>query len=312
MARIAVTGAAGFIGRALCASLAARGHEVRALTRRPAPAIPGVAMHAVGDISERTDWPPHLTGVTVVIHLAGRAHAAARGADFAGEPEAATALARAAAASGVRRLVQISSVRAMAAATTPGRPLTETDPPHPADPYGRAKLAIERATSAAAREAGLELVILRPPLVYGPGVKANFRALLRLVASGLPLPFAALDNRRSLIFRDNLVDLLARAAVDPAAGGQVLLARDEADLSTPQLIRALAAGLGRQPRLFALPAAVWPPLAALPLLGPRVARLTESLAIDDAASRGILGWRPPIAANAALFATARAFRDRPW
>lgn len=312
MARIAVTGAAGFIGRALCAGLAARGHDVLALTRRPALPIPGAEMRAAGDISDTTDWPTHLVGAAAVIHLAGRAHAGGRAADFAGEAAAAAALARGAAGCGVGRLVQVSSVRAMAAASAPGRPLTEIDPPRPTDPYGRGKLAIEHAVAAAAREAGIELVILRPPLVYGPGVKANFRALLRLVASGLPLPFAALDNRRSLIFLDNLVDLLARAAVDPAAAGRLVLARDAPDLSTPQLIRALAAGLGRRPFLFPLPAAVWPPLAALPLLGSRLARLSESLAIDDRASRAALGWRPPIAAEAALFATARAFRDRPW
>src|SRR5205814_9805503 len=131
------------------------------------------------------------------------------------------------------RLIHMSSVRAMGEVTLPGAPLRVTDPPRPGDPYGRGKLAIERALQAAARETGIEIVILRPPLVYGPGVKANFRLLMRLVASGLPLPFAAIDNRRSLIFIENLVDLVGRACLHPGAPGRVLLARDAADLSTP-------------------------------------------------------------------------------
>lgn len=289
-----------------------RGHQVRALTRRPASPIAGVEWRAIGDVSETTDWPPHLDGIETVIHLANRAHTSARAGDFTGEAEAAAALARAAAAAGAKRLIQMSSVRAMAAASVPEKPLKERDPPRPADPYGRAKLAIESAVSAAAFEAGLDLVILRPPLVYGPRVKANFRALLRLVESRLWLPFAAIDNRRSLLFVENLVDLLAHVALDPRAAGRLLLARDDVDLSTPELIRVLADGLGRRARLIAVPTAVWRPLAALPRLGPLAARLTESLQVDDTASRAAIGWRPPVAAESALHATARAFRERPW
>src|SRR5271169_3956701 len=181
LARILVTGAAGFIGDALCRGLVARGHDVLGITRGPAKPIPGVEVRPIGDISPRTDWSSHLTAAEIVIHLADRgAPEAAR--------QAAAALARAAAASGVRRLVYMSSVRAMGAVTGRGAPFRPPDPPLPRDAYGRAKLASERVLLAVAQETGLELVILRPPLVYGPNVKANFRALIRLAASGLPLP----------------------------------------------------------------------------------------------------------------------------
>ena len=199
----------------------------------------------------------------------------------------------------------------MGEATVPGRPFRPEDEPRPEDAYGRAKLASERAAAASAREAGIELVVIRPPLVYGPGVRANFRALIRLAGSGVPLPFAAVDNRRSLICRDNLVDLLAVAAVHPNAAGKTLLARDGEDLSTPALIRALAAGLGRRARLFAVPAAAFAPLRALPGIGPPLSRLTLSLQVDDSATRALLGWTPPAAAEAALAATAGAFAARP-
>jgi len=293
-----VTGAAGFIGDALCRGLAARGHDVLAITRRASAAIPGAEVRPIGDIGLRTDWSCHLGAVEIVIHLADR-----------GAPEAAAALARAAAASGVRRLVYMSSVRAMGAVTGPGAPFRPTDPPFPRDAYGRAKLASERLLLAAAQETGLDLVILRPPLVYGPNVKANFRALIRLAASGLPLPFAGIDNRRSLIFLDNLVDVGARAAIDPAAAGRVLLLRDAVDLSTRELVCALAAGLGRPARLFAVPETAFAMLRAMPALGPLAARLTLSLQVDDSATRTLLDWAPRVATETGLAITARAFRD---
>jgi nucleoside-diphosphate-sugar epimerase len=309
VALVVVTGAAGFIGRALCAGLVAHGHRVLGLTRAPAQPIPGVEIRPIGEITAGTHWPEHLAGADVVIHLANRAHRPARTDPAEDEAEAAAALARAAAASGVRRLVHMSSVRAMGETTRPGAPFRPTDPPLPRGGYGRAKLAIERALMPAAQETGLEFVILRPPLVYGPAVKANFRALIRLAASGLPLPFAGIANRRSLIFLDNLVDAAVRAALHPDAAGHVLLVRDAADLSTEELIRELAAGLGRPARLFAMPHAVFAACRRLPALGAFFARLTLSLQVDDSATRHLLGWVPPVSPEIGLAATARAFRD---
>jgi UDP-4-keto-D-QuiNAc 4-reductase len=307
---VLVTGAAGFIGRALCRSLAERGHAVLGCSRRVAEPIAGVELQPIGDIGPHTDWSGHMRGIEVVVHLANRAHRTRIDASVPREAEAAAALARAASAAGVRRLVYMSSVKAMGGATRLGRPFHPDDEPRPRDGYGRGKLATEEALSAATRGSALELVVLRPPLVYGPGVKANFRALIGLAASGLPLPFAGIDNRRSLLSIDNLVALTACACVHPGAAGRVLLARDAADLSTPALIRTLADGLGRHARLYAVPQASLAMLRALPGLGPLLEPLTLSLQVDDSATREVLGWMPTIAPEEALAATAAAFRRR--
>lgn len=311
MARILVTGAAGFIGRALCGGLVERGHAVLGRSRRPAEPIRGVDLRPIGDIGPTTDWSGHLDRIDIVVHLAGRAHRPGRGEADHNEAQAALVLAHSAARAGVRRLIHMSSVRAMGEATLRGAPFRGSDPPHPRDPYGRGKLAIERALLAAAQETGIEIVILRPPLVYGPGVRANFRALMYLVASGLPLPLAGIDNRRSLIFIDNLVDLVGRACLHPGAAGRVLLARDAADLSTPELVRLLAAGLRRPARLFSAPRWALGILCRVPKLGPLLSRLTLSLQVDDAETRAALDWRPPVSPEIGLAGTASAFRARP-
>jgi nucleoside-diphosphate-sugar epimerase len=306
-----VTGAAGFIGRALCGGLVERGHAVLGLYRRQAEPIRDVELRSIGDIGPTTDWSGHLDGIELLVHLANRAHRSGPEVADHNEAQAARALAQSAAKAGVRRLIHMSSVRAMGDATSPGAPFRAGDPPRPRDPYGRDKLAIERALQTAARESGIEIVILRAPLVYGPGVKANFRALMRLVASGLPLPLEGIDNRRSLIFIGNLVDLVGRGCLHPGAAGRVLLARDAADLSTPELIRLLAAGLGRPARLFSVPQPALALLRRTPILAPLLSRLTLSLQVDDAETRAALDWRPPVSAEIGLTTTATAFRDRP-
>ncbi len=302
-----VTGAAGFIGAALCRELARRGHAVIGVTRGPAEPIAGVVLCPVGNIGPRTDWSALLQRDDIVLHLATRAHRPRRIADAELEAAAAAALARAAAAAEGRRFVLMSSIRAMGASTPPGAPFRAGDQVLPVDPYGRAKLAIEQAVAAAARAGGLDLVTLRPPLVYGPGAKGNLKALLRLIDSRLPLPLAGIDNSRSLIFIDNLVDLAAAACTHPDAGGRVLLARDAADLSTPELIRGLADGLGCRVRLFTMPMPAFAASSWLPLLGPMITSLTASLQVDDGEARQALGWSPTVATAAGLAATARAY-----
>ncbi len=219
-------------------------------------------------------------------------------------------LLHAAARARVRRLLHVSSIRAMGESTPLGAPFRATDTPLPRDPYGDNKREIELRLQKAAQRTGIELVILRPPLVYGPGVKGNFRALLRIAGSGLPLPFAGVDNRRSLVFLDNLVDLAALACVHTDAAGRVLLARDAADWSTPALIRLLAAGLDRPARLFPLPRSAFAALRRFPGLGQLIARLTVSLQVDDQETRAALDWRPPVRSEIGLAATAQAFRER--
>jgi nucleoside-diphosphate-sugar epimerase len=312
LARILVTGAGGFIGRALCPALAARRHHVVAGLRHPEQAAPiGAESLVLGDIAPGRDWKGALRGLDIIVHLAQRAHAPPSQSVLDAEPDAAAGLAREAALAGVRRFVYVSSIKAMGETTMPDRPFRPADAPRPEDAYGRAKLTTERALASVAAETGLELLILRPPLVYGPGVGGNFRALLRLARSGLPLPFAGLDNRRSLIARDNLIDLIAACCahpgVAPAGHGTILLARDDADLSTPDLIRILAASQGRRANLFPLPKPVLAGLRQLPLLGAAFRRLTLSLQVDDEPTRRALGWRTPVAAEAALAETARAF-----
>ncbi|HEX3860785.1 MAG TPA: NAD-dependent epimerase/dehydratase family protein [Stellaceae bacterium] len=312
MARILVTGANGFIGRGLCPVLTMRGHAVIAGVRRIPPNDPAAAdtgsqplrRAVLGDLTPSTDWSAIVSGVDIVIHLAQRAHQPADSRLLDAEPEIAAGLARAAARAGVRRLVYASSIKAMGDTTPPGRPFRASDIPRPDDAYGRTKLATEHALSTAALETGLELVVLRPPLVYGPGVGANFAALVRLAGSGLPLPFGGIDNRRSLICRDNLVDLIAIAAVHPAAAGQILLAADGTDFSTPDLIRVLAAGQGRTARLFRMPGMSLKTWRRTPRIGSRLARLKLFLQVDDQATRALLNWHPPVAAETGLRAAA--------
>jgi nucleoside-diphosphate-sugar epimerase len=303
-----VTGAAGFIGRGLCGELARRGHSVLGATRGAAPLIAGAELRPLGDIGPQTLWSHHLDGIEIVVHLATRAHRPPNVAAGEVEVEAVANLAQAAAAAGVGRFVLMSSIRAVGEATRPGAPFRAGDPPRPGDSYGRTKLAIEHALVAAARHSGLDWVILRPPLVYGPGAKGNLRTLIRVVATGLPLPFAAIDNRRSLISVENLADLTATACFHPAAGGQLLLARDAHDLSTPGLIRALAAGFGRPARLFNFPLAGFAALSHLPVAGPAISILTSSLQVDDGETRRALGWFPAVPPEAGLAAAVRAYQ----
>jgi nucleoside-diphosphate-sugar epimerase len=307
-APVVVTGAGGFIGRALVERLAARGTPVIAVLRREAALPAGATPRILGELTAATDWAPLLAGARAVIHLASRAHAAARQEQRWIEDEAAAGrrLARQAMSAGVARLVLLSSIKVMGERTQ-DLPFRAHQAPAPEDVYGLAKWRLEEAMRA---EAGERLAILRPPLVYGPGVKANFLSLLRLVDSGLPLPLAAIDNRRSLVFLDNLLDLVETALVHPAAAGETFLLRDDEEVSTAELTRRIAAALGRRPRLFA-----WPPallrLAAL-LAGRAGAadRLLSSLRVDDLATRQRLGWHPRVTLEDGLASTARWYRAR--
>ena len=301
MPGILVTGASGFVGMALCEDLARRGERVIAAVRSPGTAPPTASLErVVGDLAALPDLGDALAGIDCVVHLAARAHVMR---DRDPDPERAfrranaTAtrhLAEQAATAGVRRLVFLSSVKVNGESTA-GQPFRETDSPAPRDAYGRSKQAAEDALREVAAGTGLEAVVIRPPLVYGPGVKANFRALMSAVAKGLPLPLASIDNRRSLVGIWNLCDLIATCIRHPGAAGETFLVSDGQDLSTPDLIRALGRSLGRPARLFPVPPGLLRAVGSVVGRGDRVERLIGSLQIDASKAMHRLAWQPPVA-----------------
>jgi UDP-glucose 4-epimerase len=298
--RVAVTGANGFVGRAVVTTLLAHGHQVRALTRSPDTSliIPGVEGIATGDIGAIEDWRPFLTGTEVVIHLAARAHVpdgrfADAGVIRAMNTTAALRLAEAAAKRGARRFVYLSSVKVIGESTPrDSPPLTSAAPLAPADLYARSKAEAEAGLAEIGARTGLSLTILRPPLVYGPGVRANFRALVKLVARAPALPFGAIRNRRSLVSVDNLASAIQASIGHPAAAGRTFFVTDGEDPSTGELVQAIAAGLDRRVALLPVPPALMTAAAGLFGKGEAMRRLTESLRVDGTEIRVALGWRP--------------------
>ncbi|HZT52210.1 MAG TPA: NAD-dependent epimerase/dehydratase family protein [Stellaceae bacterium] len=305
---VLVLGAGGFLGRALVARLVADGVPVISAVRSATALIAGIETRVTGTLHAGTDWPALLHGCRAVVHLASRAHAAAGPGEewIAAEEATAAMLAGAARREGVERLVLLSSLKVHGDASGPGR-FRASDPPAPADAYGRAKLRIEAAMRHAA---GAMLVVLRPPLVYGPGVKANFLTLLRAVDRGIPLPLGGIANRRSLVFLDNLVDLACVALTHERTPGGTFLMRDDEEVSTPGLVTMLARELGRPARLVPCPS--WALRTAARLAGRAAAadRLLGSLSVDDAATRAALGWQPRVPLHHGIAATCRWYRAR--
>jgi UDP-glucose 4-epimerase len=289
--RVLVTGAAGFVGAALTASLLRVGCAVRAATRDPERAnLPkGAEVAALPDLQGAVDWAPLLEGIGPVVHLAGIAHVGPRAdpALYDRVNHAATAeLAAACATSGVRRLVFLSSVRAQSGPAA-AHVLKETDPPRPSEAYGRSKLEAERAVRAAA----VPSTILRPALVYGPGVKGNLALLKRIAASPWPLPFARFDSRRSLLGLDNLVAAILHVLAAEATSGETYLVADPGAVTLAEILSALRQGAGRPPRLFPLPPSVFE--APLKLAGRADVweRLGGALIVDPGKLIAA-GWRP--------------------
>lgn len=308
--RVLVTGATGFVGSALCEHLTACGHHVIPAVRREAGLADEVV---VGDLGATTDWRIALAGCDAVVHLAARVHVMD---DQAQDPEAvyrainieATLnLARQAAAVGVRRLVYISSIKVNGEGAD--APYRETDAPAPEGAYAMSKWEAEQGLRQIEQETGLEVVILRPPLVYGPGVRANFLKLMRMVERGWPLPLGAIRNRRSLLYLGNFVDAIRLCIEHPAAAGQTFLLDDGEPVSTPELVRALADAVDRPVRLWAVPVRTLERAGAL--LGKRaaVARLTGSLYLDSSTIRSRLGWTPPNTLQQGLVATVADWQD---
>lgn len=302
---VLVTGANGFVGRAVCAALRQTGHAVTPAVRE----AQGLTQEQViGEIDAQTDWRAALAGMDCVLHLAARVHVMR---DAATNPlaqyravnvDGTLNLARQAAAAGVRRFVFVSSVKVNGEERAAA--YTEADTPMPEDAYALSKWEVEQGLRQIAAATGLEVVILRPPLVYGPGVGANFLALMHAVARGIPLPLGAIDNRRSLIFVGNLADAILCCLEHPAAAGKTFLISDGEDVSTPALVRRMAAALGRPARLVALPIPVLRAAAALAGKSALATRLLDSLTIDGTAIRHTLGWSSPFTLDEGLRETA--------
>ena len=303
---VVVTGAGGFIGRAVGTHLRAHGWQVRGLVRElDGEAVLRTDTLPVGDLATISDerLAHALRGAASVLHLAARVHRARAAAleslaSYRASNVAMTErLARAAAVAGVRHFILASSIKVNGEATLPGRPFTESDPPDLRDDYATSKWEAERALAAVAETTGMRVTALRLPLTYGAGATANFARLARAVRRGMPLPLAGIDNRRSLLGVGNLADALATLLADDTAidAGRMTpyLLADAAPVSTPELARAIATALGVQPRLFAVPAGLLQFAGACLGRADAVARLTGSLAVDTTAFRTRFGWTPP-------------------
>lgn len=313
--RIVVTGATGFVGNALIQCLATADQYLSiAVTRsKQIELYPGVRSVHVEDIDSETNWIAALTGVDVVIHCAARVHVMD---DQSSDPlvefrqvnvEGTLNLARQAATFGVKRFIFVSSIKVNGEGTAPGESYKADDIPRPLDPYGISKMEAEQGLRVIAAETSMELVIIRPVLVYGPGVKANFLSMMRWLHKGMPLPFGALHNRRSLVALDNLVDLIVTCIEHPAAAYQTFLVSDGEDLSTTELLSKMAAALGKSSRLLPMPSRLLE--AGASILGKRAIsqRLCGSLQVDISKTRELLGWSPPVGVDEALRRTAVHF-----
>lgn len=298
MSKILLTGATGFVGNRLLSMLEDRGHQCRAAVRRPSSTVDVRSESVVvGEIDAQTGWHEAVKDMDVVVHLAARVHVMH---DQSDNPlvafrkinlEGTCSLAEAAVKAGAKRFVYISTIKVNGEATN-GKPFTPQDTPSPADPYAIAKWEAEKALQEISQKTGLEVVVIRPPLVYGPGVKANFLNLIKLVRKRIPLPLAGIKNKRTLVALDNLANLILTCCEHPAAADHVFLAGDDESVSTAELITKIAKSFGQRSPVFYFPPTLmaW----AASLLGKQAVwhRLSGSLEVDNSDAKKIMAWQP--------------------
>ncbi len=312
---VLVTGANGFLGRYLCEAMSRQGWLVRGAVRSTTVLPQCVEVASVGDIDDATDWTEALRDVDVVIHLAARVHVMK---DVASDPLAEFSkvnvlgtvnLAEQAVKAGAKRFVYVSSIKVNGEETVAGHVYSEADTPAPQDPYGISKWQAEQSLQGIGRETGLEVVVVRPPLVYGPGVKGNFISLLAAIDKGTPLPLAGADNARSLVFVGNLADALSACAAHPLAAGKTFLVSDGADVSTATLAEKIAASLGRKSRSFYFPPVLLRIAATLLGRSAQIDRLFGSLRVSNKKIRHELSWEPPYSLEQGLLETANWYQN---
>lgn len=311
---VLLTGGTGFIGAPLVERLYAQGFVVRASVRGSASRLPRfIEPVSISDLGPPMDWSQALAGVGIVVHTAARVHLLG---DQVTNPlaeyrrvnvEGTLNLARQAAEAGVRRFVFLSSIKVNGERTVIEAPYRADDPPAPVDPYGISKWEAELGLRKLANDTGMEVVLVRPPLVYGPRVRANFLSMLRWLHRGVPLPFGAVKNKRSLVALDNLLDLLVRCVRHPGAANQIFLVSDGEDLSTPDILRRVGIALGKPARLFPVPVPMLMAAASVLRKNELMRRLCDSLQVDISKNRELLAWVPPCGVDDALRATALDF-----
>jgi len=307
---VLITGCNGFVGQQLVKILGSR--SLRLAVRNPSEYF-GSTTHDVcaGDLSVKRDWSAALENVDLIVHCAARVHIMnEKSSDPLGEfrrvnVDGTLRLANQAAAAGVKRFIFLSSIKVNGEHTQFGSPFVADQRPNPSDPYAISKMEAEEGLLALAMATGMEVVIIRPPLIYGPGVKANFLAMMRWLRRGIPLPFGAVtDNKRSLVALDNLVDLIVTCLDHPSAANQIFMVSDGENLSTAALLRRMGAALGRPARLIPVPVSLLR-LGAKWFGKPAVAqRLCGSLEVDISKTRELLGWVPPVSVEEGLRRTA--------
>ncbi|MFC6669714.1 UDP-glucose 4-epimerase family protein [Marinobacterium aestuariivivens] len=317
-ATLLITGSTGFVGSALCECLIGAG-TVQLICASRSPITDNrvdTPLFDLCDLQLNAQVHRALEQTDILVHCAARVHVMD---DDASDPlsafravntTATLELARAAALAGVGRFIFLSSIKVNGESTLAGKPFTAGDACGPTDSYAISKWEAEQGLLALAKNTGMEVVIIRPPLVYGPGVKANFRTLLEWIERGIPLPLASVQNRRSLVGLDNLVDLIVTCIDHPAAANQTFLVSDNHDLSTPELITIISEAMGKRSRLFPFPVSLLRKTAELAGRGSMASRLCDSLQVDITHTMETLGWKPPLSVEEGIQRTVDDFLER--